>query len=53
MRTSTSPVASAGLIVSGVRATTSPVTVTTLSGRVAAASANDGCAESITHWVMP
>ena len=40
MRTSISPVASAGLTVSGVRRTTSPVTVMTLSGRTAVASAN-------------
>ena len=53
MTNSTSPVSSLGLIISGERAATCPVTVTTLSSRSASAAGNKGEVTSITHWVMP
>ena len=53
MRSSTSPVASFGLIVSAVRGTTRPVRVTTLSTRTDSISRKSGLEVSTTHWVMP
>jgi hypothetical protein len=51
--TSTSPVASRGLTASGARATTWPVTVITLSRRIASAVLSSGLAPSTTHWITP
>jgi hypothetical protein len=53
MRTSTRPVGSFSFTVSGARSTTGPVTVTTLSRRVACAVSKCGLSGVITHCVMP
>ena len=50
---STSPVASFGLTVSSLRATTRPVTVSTLSSRAPSASAKNASSGWNTIWVMP
>src|SRR5438094_818003 len=53
MRSSISPVKSFGLTVSGVRLTTRPVKVMTLSSRTASISRNKTLEVSITHCVIP
>ncbi len=53
IRTSTSPVASLELMVSGERLTTRPVMHTTDSRRTFSTSWNAGSSTSVTHWVMP
>jgi hypothetical protein len=50
---STSPVGSLAFVVSGVRATTVPVIVTTLSTRTPSSVLNSALDMSITHCVMP
>ena len=52
-RNSISPVGSFGLTVPASRGTTSPVTVTTLSGRTASRVAKAGAPCATTHWVSP
>ena len=50
---STSPVGSLGLTASGPRATTVPVSVTTLSSRSPDAASKHGLEAFTTHWVRP
>jgi len=50
---SISPVARRAFAVSAERATTLPVTVTTLSGRACSIDAKIGLDVSTTHWVTP
>ena len=50
---STSPVGSLGLIASGARRTTSPATVTTVSGRSPCTASKKALDASTTHCVMP
>jgi hypothetical protein len=53
MRISTSPVGMSLFTVSGVRATTRPVSVSTHSERAWSAAENAFASGSTTHWVMP
>ena len=53
MRISTSPVARSAFTVSGVRATTLPVSVITHSERAWSTVGKAAASGSITHWVMP
>ena len=52
-RSSTSPVASLGLMVAASRRTTAPVTVITLSTRSRSAASSSSEPAGITIWVMP
>jgi len=52
-RTSMAPVGSLGFTVAPSRPTTWPVTVITLSGRAASATANGALPAGKTSWVMP